>query len=163
MKQMLKYTLIGLLIVGLVGITAVGVAYAQGDPPHPLETLADLLGLTEDDLRDQLRDGKTLEDLATEAGIDLEEFKESLQITWEENFKARVQEAIDNEDIGQDQGDWLLEGLEKGFLGGGHWFGDRHGMGRFRDQDGSKPFGERPEFDGHGKPGSWGRIPGFNQ
>ena len=45
MKPILKYTLIGLLVVAVAGSHSVGVAYAQGDVPT-VGRLAELLGLT---------------------------------------------------------------------------------------------------------------------
>lgn len=163
MKPVYKYTLIGLLVVGLVGITAVGIAYAQGDPPHPWQSLAELLGLTEEGLKDQLQNGKTPQELADDAGIDLKEFRESMQNAWEENFKSRIQEALANGEISQDHANWLTEGLEKGFLKGNRMGGGLPGRGRFEEGVGSKPFGERPECDGEGKSGSWFGQPRFNQ
>ncbi|MCJ7716990.1 MAG: hypothetical protein MUO54_10795 [Anaerolineales bacterium] len=169
MKPILKYTLIGLLVAGLVGITAVGVAYAQGDPPQPLETIADLLGLTPDEVQEQLKDGKTLEDLANDAGSELEDLHKAMQETWLENFKTRIQSALEDDEITRDHANWLTEGLEKGFMGGRGGFGGRGRMGSRTDSDGPKPFGERPNFgdgpemDGNGRPGSWFMMPRFNQ
>jgi hypothetical protein len=163
MKPVYKYTLIGLLVVGLVGITAVGIAYAQGDPPHPWEALAEFLGLTEEELKDQLQDGKTPQELADDAGINLEEFRESMQNAWEKNFKSRIQEALADDEISQDHANWLTEGLEKGFLGGNRMGDGLPGRGRFEEGDRPKPFGERPEWDGECKPGSRIGQPRFNQ
>ena len=81
MKAILKYTLIGLLAVVVAGITVAGVAYAQGDGPEGREGLAELLGLTKEELRDQLQDGKTLEELAEAAGVDLEAYREEMRQT----------------------------------------------------------------------------------
>jgi hypothetical protein len=153
MNPVLKYILIGLLVVGLVGITAFSIAYAQGDPPHPLETLADLLGMSEDELKEKLQAGKTLEDLAADAGVDLEDLKESLHSAWEDNFFVLIQEALDEGEITQDHADWLLEGLEKGFLGEGRWFGGRGRMGHFRDPGGNKPFGDHSDCENMEHPG----------
>ena len=58
MKPILKYTLIGLLVFVIAGATVVGVAYAQGNGPDVREGLAELIGLTREELRDQLEDGK---------------------------------------------------------------------------------------------------------
>jgi hypothetical protein len=163
MKPVYKYTLIGLLVVGLVGITAVGIAYAEGDPPRPWEALADFLGLTQDELKDQLQNGKTPQELADDAGLDFEEFKETMQETWEENFKNRLQEAIDSGEISDEHADWLLEGLEKGFLGEGRMFGGFPGKGRFGGGEGPGRFGERPACEGDYMPGSRSGAPRQNQ
>jgi len=163
MKPIYKYTLIGLLVVGLVGITAVGIAYAQEDPPHPWESLAEFLGLTQDELRDQFKDGKTPQELADDAGLDIEKFQDSMQETWEENFKTRIQEKIDNGDITEDHGDWLLEGLEKGFLKGNRMGSDLPGRGRLEEGGGPESFGGRSAGEGEGKPGFWFGQPRMNQ
>ena len=38
MKPILKFTLIGLLVVVVAGITVIGIAYAQGDGPDTRRT-----------------------------------------------------------------------------------------------------------------------------
>ena len=159
MKPMLKYTLIGLLVVTVAGITAVGIAYANGDTPNRMEILAELLGMTEDEIREGFQAGKSLEDMAEDAGVDFEDIKTSLQEAWQENFKEHIQEAIENGNLTKEHADWLTEGLEKGFLRGGHWFGGRGRMGHFEGQDGEKPFGPWPHMEG--KPGweTWGQFP----
>ena len=58
MKPFLKFTLIGLLAVVIAGVTVAGVAYAQGDGPGVRDGLAELLGLTQEELREQLQDGE---------------------------------------------------------------------------------------------------------
>lgn len=145
MKPILKYTLISLLVVGLVGITAVGIAYAQSDDPYPRETLAELLGLTREKLREELQDGKTLEDLAESAGVDLDELRESMNADREENLRTRIEKALAAGDISQEQAAWLLEGLEKGFLVGP--FGMFGGRAK---PDGAPGY---PGMDGEGRPG----------
>ena len=146
MKPILKTTLISLLVVGLVGITAVGVAYAQGDDINPREALAELLGLTQEEIREELQSGKTLEDLAEAAGVDLDELRKSINADREENLKTRIEQALAAGDIPLEQADWLLEGLEKGFFNGP--------FGMFGGQ--AKPDGAagRPGMNGEGRPGT---------
>lgn len=145
MKPILKTTLISLLVVGLVGITAVGIAYAQGDDPHPREILAELLGLTREEIREELLSGKTLEDLAESAGVDLNELQESLKADREENLRTRIEQALAAGDISREQADWLLEGLEKGYLNGP--FGIFGGQAK---PDGAPGY---PGMDGECRPG----------
>ena len=65
MNKTLKFSLIPLLVVAVIGITAVGVAYAQGDDPLlPHDLLAEMLGLTPDELRDEVQSGTSIEELA---------------------------------------------------------------------------------------------------
>jgi len=139
MKPILKYTLIGLLVVIAAGISVAGVAYAQGDDPRGREALVDLLGLTPEELRDQFQGGKTIQELADEAGVDLEAFREEIRANNQINMQTRFEEALANGDISQAQADWLLEGLEKGYLDGPFLgMGERGAMGS----------GARPGFDG---------------
>ena len=163
MNDTLKYTLIGFLVLGLVGVTAVGVAYAEGDPPRPHKLLADLLGLTPEELQEQFQDGKSFEDLAENAGIDLEELKDSLQTAREELFKTRIQEAIDNGDLSQDHTNWLSEGFENGFLGGEGRLGGFGPKGHMFGQNRSESFGDFPHCEGRHQRGNWDNAPHRDQ
>ena len=141
MKTSLKITLIALLVVGAVGITAIGVAYAGGDGPQG--GLAELLGLDRGELRELLGSGSTIQDLAEEAGVDLEAFQEEMAANRQEEMRARIEEALTEGEISQDQADWLLEGLDKGYLNGPFF---RSGGRR----------GTAPGVDGEGFPGPRG-------
>jgi len=151
MKPIIKYTLIGLLVVVVAGISVAGIAYAQGDGPDVRDGLAELLGLTQEEFRDQLQDGKTLQELAEAAGVDLEAFREEMRQTSQEDLKTRIEKALANGDITQEHADWLLAGLEKGFLNGP--------FVRF----GGRGFGGRPDMDRVEVPGMWGGKPSTDQ
>ena len=92
--------------------------------------------MTTDELITALRSGKTLEDLATEAGVDLQDVQDAIEAEHTAAMRERIQQALDNGTITQEHADWLLDGLEKGFLGGpgGFGFGHRHGFGPRPDQ-----------------------------
>lgn len=150
MKPILKYTLIGLLVVAIAGITVVGVAYAQGNDPRGREAIAELLGLSIEELQEQLRDGKTIQELADEAGLDLEGFNAEMRAASQLDMQTRIEEALANGDISQDQADWLLEGLEKGYLDGLFF-----GMG----SRGARDFGSQPSLDGDRPTGMRGGRP----
>jgi hypothetical protein len=128
-----------------------------------MEILAEYLGMTEDELKEEFQAGKTLEDLAEEAGVDIDDLKASLQIAWENNFKERIQEAIENGDLSKEHADWLTEGLEKGFLGGGRGFEGRGKMDHIEGPDRKKPFGDWPHLDGGPKRGTWIKFPHCDQ
>jgi hypothetical protein len=139
-----------LLVAGAVGATA---AYAQestpqapttdgffggrghhggrGLPQAELEAAAKILGMTADELTTALNDGKTLEDLATEAGVELTAVQDAIKAAREADMRERIQQAVTDGTMAQEKADWLLEGLEKGFLDGpgvGFGFGP-HGHG----------------------------------
>ena len=117
MKPVYKTILIAALVIGAVGLSAIGIAYAQGgDNPRPWGSLPDLLGLDREEIHDQLQAGATIQELAEEAGVDLEAFQEQMKATHQEDLQARIEAALADGEISQDQADWLLEGLEKGYL-----------------------------------------------
>lgn len=134
--------IIGALVLAVVVLGAFGtsIAYAgEGGPGERtgrldgegLEVIADLLGMTPDEVTTAIKDeGKTLQELADEAGVEMEEIKEALNALRNEAFRDRIQTALDDGDLTQDEADWLLEGLDKGYLEKlGKWFGKRGGRG----------------------------------
>ena len=152
MKPILKYTLVGLLVAVVAGISVAGVAYAQGNDPRGRDSLAELLGLTTEELREQLQDGKTIQELAEEAGVDLDAFKDEMRATNQVNMQTRIEEALANGYITQEHADWLLEGLNKGYLDGGPFVGF-----------GGRGSGGRPDMDGARMPGLRGGKPSSDQ
>jgi hypothetical protein len=80
--------------------------------------------MTTDDLIDALQSGKTLEQLAEEAGVELQNVRDAVRAAHEEEFRARIEQAVEDERMSQEKADWLLDGLEQGFLDGpGFGFG----------------------------------------
>jgi hypothetical protein len=137
--------LLALLLVGLVGGTLV---FADENDPtigEPgahghwggfgfggrswavFDTAAEILGLTPDGLFAELHDaGKALTEIAEEQGVDTEALREAMNASRAETMRQRTEEAVANGDLSQEQADWMLEGLDKGFMGG------RRGMGMGR-------------------------------
>ena len=131
--------LLALVVIGVIGATN---AYAQGLSDEllrgrgpggrglgleGLQIAAEALNMTTDELIDKLQSGKTLEEIATEAGVDIQDVRDAIQAARETELRDRIQQALDNGTITQEHADWLLEGLEKGFLGGPGGFGFGHG------------------------------------
>jgi hypothetical protein len=130
--------LVALLVIGVIGATN---AYAQSSTstfPHGggpgggghglglvgLQATAEALDMTTDELITALRSGKTLEQLAEEAGVDLQNVQDAIQAAHEEELRTRIEQAVSDGTMTQEKADWLLEGLEKGFLDGpGFGFG----------------------------------------
>lgn len=151
MKPIYKTILIAALVIGAVGLSAIGIAYAQGgDDPRPWGSLADLLGLDREEIHDRLQGGATIRELAEEAGVDLEVFREEMQANRSENMQERIESALADGEISQDQADWLLEGLEKGYLDSPFFKAGGRG-------------GSRPGADGSRAPGMRGGQPSSDQ
>ena len=149
MNKWFKFGTVGLLVFGAVAVLMSSVAFAQDDVqptpenafPHPmgrgfgrgmgnpaeLEAVAGALGMTVDELTTQLWGGKTIADLAEEKGVDLAEIQATVQAAKEANMRAAIEQAVQDGTITQDHADWLLEGLEKGYMMRGFGFG--HGFG----------------------------------
>jgi hypothetical protein len=146
--------LAALLVVGIVGAT---VGYAQSSPTAifhgrgpgdgrggrglgqvELDAAAKVLGLTSDELSTALQSGKTLEQLATDKGVDIQKVQDAIQAAHATEMRDRIKQAVTDGTITQANADWLLEGLDKGYIGvpgafglggphGGHGLGDGNG------------------------------------
>jgi ribosomal protein S20 len=97
----------------------------RGCPRGNQEWLAEQLGMTADELQAELEAGKTIAELAEEKGVDLD----AARI---EAMKERIQQAVEDGTITQEQADWMLQGLEQGFMPGGRGFGFGGRGGHFR-------------------------------
>lgn len=130
--------LVALLVVGLVGATQ---AFAQGsNTPFEhgrgpgggrghslgdtaLAAAAEALGMTTEELTAALQSGSTLQELAAEAGVDIEEVRAAIQSARETELRERITQAVADGTLTQAKADWLLEGLDQGFLFDGSGFG----------------------------------------
>lgn len=132
--------LIALVVFGAVGATSV---LAQGPTDVPLhgkgpgggrglsdaalEAAAKALNMTTDELTAALQSGQTLEQVADAQGVDFADVQAAIQAVRETEMRERIAQALEDGVITQEHADWLLEGLEKGFLGGPGGFGFGHG------------------------------------
>jgi len=156
--------LVALLVIGVIGATN---AYAQspsgmplhgrgpGDGRGPLggaglEAAAEVLGMTTDELTTAFQSGKTLEQLAEEAGVDVQDVKDAIQAAHATEMRERIQQAVEDGTITQENADWLLEGLDKGFIGGpgGFGFGGPHGPGFGPGPDQAPPAAQPTQSSG---------------
>ena len=145
---------VGALVITLlsVGVYGISTVYAdEGNPPHPfgergpggpfggrsldgaaLEAVAGVLDMSTDDLSAALESGQTLQELAEQAGVAMQEIKDALSAVRETEMRDRISQAVTDGTFTQEHADWLLEGLDKGFLNGpgfGFGFGDHFGQG----------------------------------
>lgn len=158
MKKKISILIGGLLAVAvLFGAYNVKTAYAQGDTTMmqrggghghggerglgqpELEAAAKVLGMTSTELSTALTSGKTLEDLATTAKVDIQDVKDAINAVHADEMRAQIEAGVADGTISQEKADWLLEGLDKGFLDGprGFGLGGPHGRGgQLDDQSG---------------------------
>ncbi len=134
--------LVALLVVGVIGATSVYAQEPSGTMLHGrgpgggrglgqagLEAAAEALDMTTEELTTALQSGRTLEQIAEDAGVDFEDVQAAIRAAHATQMSERIQQAVENGTITQENADWLLEGLDQGFIGlpGGFGFGGRHG------------------------------------
>ena len=97
------------------------------------DTAADVLGLTPEELFGKLHGGKTLDEVAEAQGIEMEAVQEALSAEREEAMHDAIAQAVEDGNLTQEQADWLLEGLDNGYMprGRGSGHGMRGGRGGF--------------------------------
>lgn len=113
--------------------------FGRGGDWTVFDTLAEELGLRPDQLFAELHAGKTLEEVAEEQGVEIEAVREALGAVRDGAMRDAIAQAVEDGDRTQEQADWLLEGLENGYMprrGFGHGFGHsgcgmRGGFNRF--------------------------------
>ena len=147
MSKFWKVAGIGTL-VAVIGVLAVaGFALAQEPTPPPgrelgpgpgfglmghgdwstFDAAAEALGLSPEELFSELHGGKTLSDLAAEKGVDLQTVQDAMQAARQEAMRQAIEQAVTDGQMSREQADWMLQGLENGWMGG-HGF-PGHGRG----------------------------------
>ncbi len=138
-------------------------------PGHVMDAAAEALGMTQDDLMEQLRDGASLAGVAEAQGMSVDDFKADLL----DQVKAQLDELVAENDLTQDQADDIFQRVEEniddivsgegcpGGIGGmrhgpGDIGGMQHGSGGFGGMGhgsggmggpGFHPFGDKPEAE----------------
>ncbi|MFT3890457.1 MAG: hypothetical protein QM730_02385 [Anaerolineales bacterium] len=94
-----------------------------------LDAAAKALGMTTDELTTAMQSGKTLAQLATDKGVDLQKVQDAINAAHKEGMRAQIDQAVTDGTMTQDKANWLLEGLDKGYLDGPGFpgFGGHHG------------------------------------
>ena len=154
MKIKKPIVLLGTLVfVIVIGLVVAGSVLAQDPTPTPtpktpfgwfglgrgfglmgggswttFDTIAETLKLTPTQLFEQLHSGKTLEEIAQAQGVDLQAVQDAVKANGEKAMKDAIAQAVKDGKITQAQADWLLQGLEQGYLPKGRGFGFGHGM-----------------------------------
>ena len=149
-KWLLGAVVIVLLAAGVYGTTTVFAD--ENTPPAPsgqrgpggpggphggrgldaaaLEAVAGVLDMSPDELSAALEGGQTLQEVAEAAGVDMQQVLDAMQSAREASMHDRIKQGLADGTLSQDHADWLLEGLEKGYLDGhGFDFGGHPGKG----------------------------------
>jgi hypothetical protein len=149
-------------LIAVVGLVVGGIAFAQTETPPSQTTpatpgqfgrgmgfgcmgggssanfdaMAKALNLTPTQLFEKLHEGTSLADIAKEQGVDLTKVQEAANAERVKAMKDAITQAVTDGKITQAQADWLLKGLEEGYLGKGKGFGFGFGHGGGRGMRG---------------------------
>jgi hypothetical protein len=145
MNKFLKIAGIATLVVVVGLVAAVGVSLAQGPTPTPhakpgimgggmgwfgfgmggqqgwaaFDAAAKALGMTPDELFNELHSGKTLADVEKEKNVDAQTVANAVAAVRKDAVSKAIEQAVTDGRITRAQADWLLQGLNQGWLGRG--------------------------------------------
>lgn len=102
----------------------------RGGDTATFDAVAQALNLTPTQLFEQLHSGKTLSEIAEAQGVDLATITAAANASRVQAMKDRIAAAVAAGTITQEQADWMLEGIEKGYTSGGKGLGFGFGGGR---------------------------------
>ncbi len=107
-----------------------------------LDAAAKALKMTTQELTAQLWGGQTLSGLADKAGVDIATVQSAVQAACQQAQIDAINQAVKDGKITQANADWLIEGIQKGYIGGGKGgFGMGFGFGM--EMGGRGMFGHR--------------------
>ena len=153
MNKFLKIAGITTLVAVISLVAVVGVSLAQGPTPTPppgkpgmmgggmgwfgfgmggqagwaaFDATAKALGMTPDELFSELHSGKTLADIEKEKNVDAQTVAAAVAAVRKDAISKAIEQAVTDGRMTRAQADWLLQGLNQGWLGrgfGGFWHG----------------------------------------
>ncbi len=150
-KKWIVALVLSVLLIGVVATTALAQTATPTTPAAPAEkgapfmkgwgfmgrgwgdfdAIAKSLNLTPTQLFERLHSGKTLEEIATAQGVDLQKLQDAAKAAQLEAQKKAIEEAVTAGKLTREQADWMLKGLENGWgFGGRGGFGHGRGHGR---------------------------------
>jgi hypothetical protein len=86
------------------------------------DAVAEALGLDPTGLFTELHEGKSLAEIAEEQGVELEKVREAVEAERVKARKEAIEQAVEDGRLSEEQGEWMLEGLEEGYILGGRGF-----------------------------------------
>jgi len=118
-----------------------GFGFWGGGSSVVFDAAAEALGLTPEQLFSELRAGNSLADIAEAQGVDLQAVYDAMDAARVEAMRQVIEQAVEDGRVTQAQADWILQGLEQGFMPMGRGFG--HGFG-FGGEGGCPGYGSAP-------------------
>ncbi len=81
------------------------------------DAVAQALKLTPTQLFEQLHSGKTLEEIAKAQNVDLQAVQDAIKAARISQARTAIEKAVESGKITKERADWMLKGLENGWLG----------------------------------------------
>ena len=103
--------------------------FVRGCGQAGLDAAAKALNMTSTELQAQLWGGQTLSGLADKAGVKITDVQSAVQAACQQALKDTISQAVKDGKITQANADWLIEGIQKGYIGGKGGFGMGFGFG----------------------------------
>ena len=85
---------------------------------NTFDGVSDALGLTPEGLFAELHSGKTIAEIAEAQGVEMDAIDDVVAAARKADFTTRIDELLEEGTISQEQADWMLEGMDKGYMGG---------------------------------------------
>lgn len=92
-------------------------------PTSELNAAATALGIGSTELSTDFKNGQSLWDAAAQKGVNIQTVLTAIQAARTADFRNQINQAVTNGKMTQDKANWLLEGLDKGYIGGPSGFG----------------------------------------
>ncbi len=113
--------------------------FVRGCGQAGLDAAAKALNMTSTELQAQLWGGQTLSGLADKAGVKITDVQSAVQAACQQAQIDAINQAVKDGKITQANADWLIEGIQKGYIGGKGGFG--FGFGGFGMMGHGRGFG----------------------
>jgi hypothetical protein len=117
------------------------------------DAVAEALGLEPQAFFTKLHDGRTVAEIAEEQGVQMDEVRDALDSAQVEARKQAIEQAVDDGRLTQEQADWMIEGLEQGYVPHGRFGSHRRGLGFGKNSGPGGGF--MPGHGGRGRGRGW--------
>jgi len=97
-------------------------------PTSELNAAATALGISSTDLSTDFKNGQSLWDVAQQQKVSIQTVLTAIQNARIADVRNQINQAVTDGKMTQDKANWLLEGLDKGYIGGSGGFGFGFGM-----------------------------------
>lgn len=92
--------------------------FSSGSWTTVFDAVAEALGLNPTGLFERLHDGESLTEIAEAQSVEWADVQEAIEVARVDTRQEAIQRALEEGRMSEDQAEWLLKGLEEGYLPG---------------------------------------------